>query len=231
MRIAVCGTYSSGKSTTSVALSNLTGIEMVHALTMREILPNLFPGKKLEHCNAEEIIELIFERMINRIENEMDREYNFISDGASIQEWAYCKPRIWYGMNPAETKIIDSKILFGFETFRKTIESYGKMAKEYAKRHYDVFVHLPIEFPLIADGHRPVSEGFRKCCDQQLKQAYTELGIPCFEVHGNLLQRLISITQQLSIPCVMDIHQAISLAENTVRECFHSVKLEQYDEE
>jgi hypothetical protein len=193
MKIAVCGTYSSDKSTTSVALSYLTGIEMTHALTMREILPSLFPGKKLGHCTAEEIIELIFERMINRIENELKCENSFISDGSSIQEWAYCKPRIWYGMNPAETKILDSKKISELESFRKTIEAYGKVTLEYAKHHYDAFVHLPIEFPLVADRHRPVSESFRKCCDEQLRQAYNKLDTPCFEVRGDLAQRLTSI--------------------------------------
>lgn len=231
MRIAICGTYSSGKTTTSMALSYLTGIEMTHALTMREILPILFPGKKLEHCAAEEIIELIFQRMINRVENELTCGNSFISDGASIQEWAYCKPRIWYGMNPSENLIQDSIILSNLVTFKKTIEAYGKMVKGYAKHHYSVFVHLPIEFPLVSDGHRPVSEGFRKSCDEQLKQAYTELGVPWFEVHGDLVHRLTHITQKLDIPCIMDVHQAIDLAQERVQKYFHAVKLEQDSKE
>ena len=213
MKIAVCGTYSSGKTTTSLALSYLTGIEMTHSLTMREILPKLFPGKKLEHCNPEEVVELIFQRMIDRVANEIRCSQGFISDGASIQEWAYCKPRLLYGMNPAETKIQDPKILFSLETFGKTIDAYGKMAKQYAKKHYDVFVHLPVEFPLVSDGHRPVSEGFRKCCDELLQQAYSELGVPCIEVHGDIAQRLTDITQKLNIACIMDIHQAVALAK------------------
>ena len=196
MRIAVCGTYSSGKTTTSMALSYLTGIPMTHALTMREILPKLFPEKKLESCTPEEVIELIFERLIHRVQNEIKCSGSFISDGASIQEWAYCKPRFIYGMNPAETQIQDQKILKSLETFGKTIDAYGKMAKQYAKKQYDVFVHLPVEFPLVLDGHRPVSESFRNCCDQLLRRAYSELGIPCIEVQGKLAQRLIDITQK-----------------------------------
>ena len=226
MKIAVCGTYSSGKTTTSLALSYLTGIEMTHALTMREILPKLFPGKKLEQCKPNEVIELVFQRMIDRVANEIKCSHSFISDGASIQEWAYCKPRVLYGMNPAESQIQDPEILAGLETFGKTVDAYGKMAKQYAKKHYDVFVHLPVEFPFVSDGHRPVSEGFRNCCDQLLRQAYSELGIPCIEVHGDIEQRLRDITQNLNISCVMDVRQAISQAKKEVKERFDRVKLE-----
>lgn len=226
MKIAVCGTYSSGKTTTSLALSYLTGIEMTHALTMREILPKLFPGKKLEHCTPEEVLELIFQRFIDRIANEVKYSKNFISDGASIQEWAYCKPRVLYGMNPAETQIQDPEILSSLETFGKTIDAYGKIVKKYAMKHYDVFIHLPVEFSLVPDGHRPVSEGFRKCCDELLRQAYSELDIPVIEAHGDIAQRLIGITQKLNIPCVMDVFQAVELATKEVKERFHNVKLE-----
>ena len=226
MKIAICGTYSSGKTTTTLALSYLTGIEMTHSLTMREILPKLFPGKKLAHCKPEEVIELIFQRMIDRVANEVKYAQNFISDGASIQEWAYCKPRLLYGMNPSETQIQDPEILSGLETFGKAIDAYGRMAKEYAKKHYDVFVHLPVEFPFVPDGHRPVSEAFRKCCDELLRQAYTELGVPCIEVSGDIAQRLTEITKKLNIPCIMDVHQAITLAKKEVKDRFDSIKLE-----
>ncbi|MCL2073705.1 MAG: ATP-binding protein [Marinilabiliaceae bacterium] len=226
MKIAVCGTYSSGKTTTSIALSYLTGIETTHALTMREILPNLFPGKKLENCTPEEVLELIFQRMIYRVANEAKCRNSFISDGASIQEWAYCKPRLLYGMNPAETEIQDTEILSNLETFGKTIDAYGKMAKNYAKKHYDVFVHLPIEFPNVLDGHRPVSESFRKCCDKLLRQAYSEIGLPFIEVRGDLVQRLTEITQKLEIKCAMDVHQAITIAKKEVKERFDNIKLE-----
>jgi len=226
MKIAICGTYSSGKTTTSLALSYFTGIEMTHALTMREILPKIFPGKRLEFCSPDEVIELIFQRMIDRVKNEIECEENFISDGASIQEWAYCFPRTIYGMNPAETKIDDPEILNGLDSFKKTIDAYGKMAMEYAKTHYDVFVHLPVEFPLSPDGHRPVSEAFRNCCDELLRQAYQLLGIPVIEVKGDIAQRLTEAVKKLNLNCTMDIQQAIEIAEEEVRKRFHNVKLE-----
>jgi broad-specificity NMP kinase len=70
MKIAVSGSCSTGKTTTTIALSLLTGIEMIHARTMREILPAVFPGKRLEECNPGEIVELIFTRLQERIVEE-----------------------------------------------------------------------------------------------------------------------------------------------------------------
>lgn len=45
MNLAISGTYSSGKTTTTLALAYLTGIPRTHAKTMREILPDALPGK------------------------------------------------------------------------------------------------------------------------------------------------------------------------------------------
>mgnify|MGYP007007859318 CR=1 FL=1 len=50
LRIAISGTYSTGKTTSSYALRYLTGIPRTHAQTMREILPIILPGKSLEEC-------------------------------------------------------------------------------------------------------------------------------------------------------------------------------------
>ncbi len=58
MKIAISGTYSTGKTTTSYALSHLTGIPRTHAKTMRELLPDVAPGRRLEDCGVPELIQL-----------------------------------------------------------------------------------------------------------------------------------------------------------------------------
>ncbi|MDF2846706.1 MAG: family ATPase, partial [Oerskovia sp.] len=50
MRLAISGTYSSGKTFTTIALAHLTGIPRSAAKTMRELLPISVPGKTLEEC-------------------------------------------------------------------------------------------------------------------------------------------------------------------------------------
>ena len=66
MRLAISGTYCTGKTTTSIALAHLTGIPRTHAKTMREILPEAFPGKTLEECTGPELFELGIRRYVQR---------------------------------------------------------------------------------------------------------------------------------------------------------------------
>jgi hypothetical protein len=229
MKIAVSGSYSTGKTTTTVALSLLTGIEMIHARTMREILPVVFPGKRLEECNPGEIVELIFTRLQERIVEETKHPDEYVSDGSFMQEWAYCAPRIKYGMNPGERRIValwkKYTGLTQWKTFRDTMEVYGTMVKQRLNQ-YNLFIHLPIEFPLTADGHRPVNERFRSMCDRLLRNTYTELSLPVYEVKGNLQERLESAVRYLQLSPKMDIHDAIVTSKQIVKERFNSIKLE-----
>ena len=60
MRIGTSGTYSSGKASTSMALSHYTGLPR----TRREIPPEAAPGKTLEECTAAELVQLIVIRHV-----------------------------------------------------------------------------------------------------------------------------------------------------------------------
>ncbi len=230
MRIAVSGSYSTGKTTTSLALSLVTGIGMIHARTMREILPVTFPGKRLEKCSPSEITELIFTRLTERIVAEAQNPDSFVSDGSSIQEWAYCMPRLIHGMNPSEKSYIATLKKYAnlpqWRTFRDTMEAYNEMVCRHVKPHYDIFIHLPIEFPLKKDGHRPVNERFRASCDHLLKKTYRELQLPVHQVAGNMRERLESAICYLGLPQVMDVDEAVERAEREVRERFNSIRLE-----
>ena len=68
MRIAISGTYSTGKTTLSVALGFLTGIPVTCARTMREILPVAFPGYSLEQCNSIQLMALGMRRFVERVQ-------------------------------------------------------------------------------------------------------------------------------------------------------------------
>jgi hypothetical protein len=98
MRIAISGTYSTGKTTLSLALSYLTEIPITRARTMREILPDAFPGYSLEQCGSSELIELGMRRFTERVRAEMQRGDSFISDGCSLQEWLYGSTRLKTGL-------------------------------------------------------------------------------------------------------------------------------------
>ncbi|GHU62208.1 hypothetical protein FACS1894123_02770 [Bacteroidia bacterium] len=71
---------------------------------------------------------------------------------------------------------------------------------------------MPVEFPLVADGHRPASEYFRNESDQLLLRTYQELGLHPFVVHGSMCDRLDMIVDKLNINKIMSIKQAVELA-------------------
>jgi hypothetical protein len=212
MRLAVSGTYSSGKTTVAVGLEILTGIPRTQAKTMREILPYAVPGKRLEECDAGELVELGLRRLVDRVARESQLPGDFISDGSSLHEWVYGKVRVRFGLNPEGALPADEppQIENGF--FEQVIDHMGAVMKDHAVRSYDAFVHLPIEFPLVADGHRPISEGFRRLSDELLLATLEQLGIRYDLVGGTIEQRLDTIARIHGLPRLMPVEEAARTA-------------------
>lgn len=74
-------------------------------------------------------------------------------------------------------------------------------------------MHLPVEFPIVEDGHRPVSERFRSLADEMLLKNIHELGIPVHVVGGTIPERLEKIVDIYGFTPQMSIEAAISLAK------------------
>ncbi|ASW53296.1 ATP-binding protein [Plantactinospora sp. KBS50] len=213
MRIAVSGTYSTGKTTTSIALAELTGIPRTHAKTMREILPEALPGKRLEDCTGPELFQLGMRRYAERAVHESHLADGFISDGSSIHEWVYGKVRVLVGIHPTDDGAVPGgPVTTEQRLFEEVIDNMGAVVKQHAKRAYDVFLHLPVEFPLVADGHRPVSERFRRLSDELLLSTLEEYGIPYHIVGGTIAQRLRRAVELLDLPVRVDLDEAVARA-------------------
>lgn len=214
MKLAISGTYSSGKTFTTMALAHLTGMPRSAAKTMRELLPISVPGKTLEECTAAEILMLITRRNTERAVNESHLGDTFISDGSSLHEWIYGTVRVLVGINPNDSVDLDTVEKTGeLVFFEEVINALGVPAKQHALASYDAFVHLPIEFPLVADGHRPVNEKFRALADQMIQGEITKLGIPNVTIGGSIPERLEGITAHYNLPRVMSIDEAIRRAQ------------------
>ena len=214
MRIAVSGTYSTGKTLTTMALAHLTGIPRSAALTMRELLPISVPGKTLEECTASEIVMLIVRRNQGRAVSESHLPDGFISDGSSLHEWCYGTVRVLVGINPNDSiGVGDVELTEELAFYADIMRQIGMASKQYAEQSYDVFVHLPIEFGLKPDGHRPVNERFRVLADQMLRDTVGELGIPFHEVGGTVAERLTTTADLLGLRSVVPIEEAIARAE------------------
>ncbi|MFH1216030.1 MAG: ATP-binding protein [Pseudomonadota bacterium] len=54
----------------------------------------------------------------------------------------------------------------------------------------DLFIYLPIEIPLIPDGHRPESEGYRKKVDVMLHRVAAEASISWHPISGTMEERV-----------------------------------------
>jgi nicotinamide riboside kinase len=216
MRLGICGTYSSGKTFTAIALSHYTGIRRTRAKTMREILPDAAPGKTLEECTAAELLQMIVVRHTERAVHESRLAGDFISDGCSLQEWIYGMVRVTVGINPN-----DSVHLSDLESVEKTPElacfeevvgQLGLAFKRHVKASYDAFIHLRNELPLAADGPVPVNERFRTMSDEMLLRVLDEMQMPYTVVSGSMADRLRRIVQLHDLHTVLDVDDAIALA-------------------
>jgi hypothetical protein len=229
MKIVISGTYSTGKTTTTIALNLLTGIPKIRARTMREILPALFPGKRLEKCDFYELMELGVRRFTERIVCEQGMD-SFISDGCPLQEWIYGTTRIVTGLNPTEKpwkNKLDKLIRANkWKVYEETLAGFGRVVKEYVKTHYDAIIHLPVEFPFDPDGHRPASESFRQQSEVLLQKTYADIGLEVFEAKGSLEDRLTKIIAFLGVNPVMLVKEAIIKANRIKKEKIDSINIE-----
>ncbi|GAA4785945.1 AAA family ATPase [Streptomyces ziwulingensis] len=214
MNLAISGTYSVGKTLTTMAVSHLTGLARSSAKTMRELLPISVPGKTLEECTAAEIIMLIMRRNQERAVNESHLRHGFVSDGSSLHEWSYGTVRVLVGINPNESVNLENvEMTDEIRFYAQVMEKMGIPARQHAKASYDSFVHLPVEFPIVEDGHRPVSERFRLLADEMLLKNINELGIPVHIVGGTVPERLKKIVDIYGFTPQMSIEEAISRAK------------------
>jgi AAA domain-containing protein len=215
MRLGITGTYSSGKTLTAIALSHYAGLARTRAKTMREILPDAAPGKTLEECTAAELLQMIVVRHTERAVHESRlADEGFVSDGCTLQEWIYGTVRVTVGINPNESIGLESvEKTDELRFFEEVIGQLGVAFKQHVKRSFDVFVHLPNELPLAADGHRPVNERFRSMSDEMLLATLDELRIPYHVIGGSLTERLRRICAVLGLQPVMTTTEALALAE------------------
>ena len=216
MRIGLTGTYSSGKTFTSLVVSRYLDVPRTEASTMREILPHAAPGKRLEECTAAQLIQMIVTRHSERVVHERLLSPHFISDGCSLQEWIYGSVRVKYGVNPnasinlAPDESVEKTGELAF--FENVMWELGKAFKRHVKSSFDHFIHLKNELPLAKDGHRPVNENFRRSSDELLLKTLNEMDIPHTVIGGTVEERAEIISEIFGKKPIMPITKAINLA-------------------
>lgn len=222
IRIAISGSYSSGKTTTAEALSIATGIPRTGALTAREIVVEMLPNKRFDELSASDLQMLGMRRFGERVHGEAEHPGARISDGSVLHEWVYGEARMRVGINPGAPLLHRAaKRVVGVPAkpfFQQYVNAFGLVAKAHAKRSYDVFIHLPVEFEMRFDGHRPVSEAYRHVSDRLLVEAVDELEIPCHIVGGSVVERVARIVDMLELATEVPIELAVAEAVDRVRQ-------------
>lgn len=184
MRIVVSGSYGTGKSTLAKRIAKLTDRPLVAARGMRQFLHDHFDKKSLEDCNFDDLIELGIRRFRERLISETRHANAFVSDGSTLNEWAYGLGRIRYGFS----------LRAGYQPqwqseqqrFLHVMNRLATVFREHASEAYDLVLHLPPEFPIAQDEHRPLMPAYRSYTDEKLREAYTELGLQFHECTGTI---------------------------------------------
>src|SRR5690606_41518977 len=83
----------------------------------------------------------------------------------------------------------------------------------HAKARYVASEAMPVEFRVVADGHRPVNERFRVHADTMIQDEVDALGIPTLTAGGTVAERLRIITAHFDLPRVIPLDEALRRAE------------------
>lgn len=224
IRLVISGTYSVGKTTTTTALSIATGIPLIEALSAREILTDLYPGRRFQDMNSTELMALGLKRLEERIREEIilySEGGNFISDGSVLNEYIYGTVRMKIGINPGAgliNRLVKDILGIPYKAFFKNyLNAYGQVTKLHAKKWYSDVIHLPIEFKMSNDGHRPVSEKYRNISNKELQNIFQEIGLSPIIVGGTQKRRLEKIIDIYDLPLLVPVDEAIKSAEKKIK--------------
>ncbi len=199
-RIAISGSFSTGKSTLAKELAGQTGLSLIQPPPGPEIFRELFPGARLRDNTPSQILQVGMERLIER--RALERRYaaeGFISDGTALTEWAYGVARKEHGYGSPELGR-----LFGGPEFGFAVDAFGDLVKRYvAARAYDLIIHLPIEYGMAGENPEHIDEAFRRRTDEVLTAALTSLDVPLVVVNGTheeRVRKVLEATKLVSSP-------------------------------
>ncbi|OON81076.1 AAA family ATPase [Streptomyces tsukubensis] len=190
MRIALVGAYGAGKTTLISAATARVGLPAAHGTPMRDPVGSRRPTS-LEEATEPELIQLVVRRHAERLLAEAAYPKGFISDGSLLHEWVYATVRLAVGLHPRIGQDVEAGPGTG-DLYRTVLDHLGREFLHRALTSYDVFVHLPVEFPL-HDDTPPIAEHFRVLSDRLLLDTLHAAGAPVRTVSGPLDDRLAAL--------------------------------------
>lgn len=176
-RIAIVGSFSTGKTTLGDALARRLDLPLLPEVA-REIAAL---GFKLDKDATPETEALIFLRQYN---NEVSTR-EFVGDRSLLDVMAYAG---W---------VLDN------QEWRKEMalwEECLRLAERSLRTNYSNVYYLPIEFPIVLDGLRPDDPAFQKEIDERIVGLLHAHGINYETLSGSVEERLAQIDRSLAAP-------------------------------
>jgi nicotinamide riboside kinase len=173
-RIAIVGSFSTGKTTTAEILARRLDLPLLPEVA-REVVEL---GFKLDKDASPETETLIFMRQYN---NEISTE-EFVGDRSMIDVMAYAG---WVLDNRERTK--------EFYLWDECV----RLAERTLRTAYSHVFYLPIEFPIVLDGLRPDDPEFQKDIDERLISLLKSHDIDYETITGGIDERIEKIEKVL----------------------------------
>jgi nicotinamide riboside kinase len=174
LRIAIVGSFSTGKTTLAEALARRLDLPLLPE-TAREVVEL---GFKLDKDATPETEALIFLKQYN---NEIS-EREFVGDRSLIDVMAYAG---WVLDNQPRVK--------EFALW----EECEKLAERRLRGNYTHVFYLPIEFPIVLDGLRPDDPAFQEEIDNRVVKLLRAHDIDYRTLSGSVQERLEQIEREL----------------------------------
>jgi hypothetical protein len=173
-RIAIVGSFSTGKTTLAEMLSQRMGLPLLPEVA-REVAAM---GFRLDKDASPETETLIFLRQYN---NELASS-GFIGDRSLVDVLAYAGWVLDNQSRRKETALWDECV---------------RLAERRLRSSYSDVYYLPIEFPIVLDGLRPDDPAFQQDIDRRILKLLEAHNVSYVTITGTVEERLAAIEADL----------------------------------
>lgn len=182
MKIAFIGADSTGKTTlineVAQACSHMKVVTIKNV--SREVISRGFPLAK--KATVESYANYIGDQLRKEREAEMQGFEILLSDRSILDTIINCK----VNNQVTNNRVADYFIQMFYEVWYLEARSYS------------LYVHCPIEFPLVEDGVREIDMQYRSLIGKKIKELLEEYKIPNITVSGSVKARLDSVLAAIS---------------------------------
>lgn len=211
-KVAITGTFLTGKSTICEALKNLTNIPIIKTTSIELILQQHSSCKTLWECSPCEYFKVCLLNFKEQMLKVNQKSQSFWSEDTLISNYAYglIKTTIGYSYTNQLSNIMKRITMMPYnKALIKCYEAFGEVIKMYMLETYNSIIHLPVEFEYGNSTAYPDFRKTRKMCDELMIQILEDMGIRHYIITGDIKDRLEKIIKIYDLKPVVNIETAI----------------------